>query len=124
MAGQEAAEIQLSTPSHQHAKNQANREKNQVQGGDAIPMLLQPVHVREPLFWLGLRGECDAPIAGAPGCFHHIDHGLMRGFGISVNNDGALWNSLVDGFGNHDPGAGRYKGLRPRWDVLHPGRSK
>ena len=33
-----------------------------------------------------------------------------------------LWNSLVDGFGNHDPGAGRYKGLRPRWDVLHPGR--
>ena len=34
-----------------------------------------------------------------------------------------LWNSLVDGFGNHDPGAGRYKGLRPRWDVLHPGRS-
>ena len=34
-----------------------------------------------------------------------------------------LWNSLVDGFGNHDPGAGRYKGLRPRWDVLHPGRA-
>jgi Eco29kI restriction endonuclease len=34
-----------------------------------------------------------------------------------------LWNSLVDGFGNHDPGKGRYEGLRPRWDVLHPGRS-
>ncbi len=34
-----------------------------------------------------------------------------------------LWNRLVDGFGNHNPGAGRYKGLRPRWDVLHPGRS-
>ena len=34
-----------------------------------------------------------------------------------------LWNSLVDGFGNHDPGGGRYKGLRPRWDALHPGRS-
>lgn len=33
-----------------------------------------------------------------------------------------IWNSLVDGFGNHDPGSGRYKGLRPRWDVLHPGR--
>jgi hypothetical protein len=33
-----------------------------------------------------------------------------------------LWNSLVDGFGNHDPGRGRYAGLRPRWDVLHPGR--
>lgn len=33
-----------------------------------------------------------------------------------------LWNALVDGFGNHDPGKGRYKGMRPRWDVLHPGR--
>lgn len=33
-----------------------------------------------------------------------------------------VWNSLVDGFGNHDPGSGRYNGLRPRWDVLHPGR--
>lgn len=34
-----------------------------------------------------------------------------------------VWNSVVDGFGNHDPGRGRYEGLRPRWDVLHPGRS-
>src|SRR5690606_25169345 len=34
-----------------------------------------------------------------------------------------LWNSMLDGFGNHDPGSGRYKGLRPRWDVLHPGRA-
>jgi hypothetical protein len=33
-----------------------------------------------------------------------------------------IWNRLIDGFGNHDPGAGRYNGLRPRWDVLHPGR--
>lgn len=33
-----------------------------------------------------------------------------------------VWNRLIDGFGNHDPGAGRYAGLRPRWDVLHPGR--
>jgi Eco29kI restriction endonuclease len=34
-----------------------------------------------------------------------------------------LWNSVVDGFGNHDPGAGRHKGARPNWDTLHPGRS-
>jgi hypothetical protein len=33
-----------------------------------------------------------------------------------------VWNSLVDGFGNHDPGSGRHAGMRPRWDVLHPGR--
>ncbi|GHU18300.1 type II restriction-modification system endonuclease [Betaproteobacteria bacterium] len=34
-----------------------------------------------------------------------------------------VWNSLIDGFGNHDPGNGRYNGMRPRWDVLHPGRA-
>ena len=34
-----------------------------------------------------------------------------------------IWNVLIDGFGNHDPGRGRYQGLRPRWDVLHPGRA-
>lgn len=34
-----------------------------------------------------------------------------------------IWNRLIDGFGNHDPGSGRYNGLRPRWDVLHPGRA-
>ena len=34
-----------------------------------------------------------------------------------------VWNHLVDGFGNHDPGSGRYNQLRSRWDVLHPGRS-
>lgn len=33
-----------------------------------------------------------------------------------------VWNSLIDGFGNHDPGGGRYEGMRPRWDVMHPGR--
>lgn len=34
-----------------------------------------------------------------------------------------VWNHTLDGFGNHDPGAGRYGGLRPLWDVLHPGRA-
>lgn len=33
-----------------------------------------------------------------------------------------LWNVALDGFGNHDPGRGRYQGLRPMWDVMHPGR--
>lgn len=33
-----------------------------------------------------------------------------------------LWNSTVDGFGNHDPGSGRYEQARSDWDVLHPGR--
>lgn len=33
-----------------------------------------------------------------------------------------LWNRLIDGFGNHDPGKGRYSQMRSAWDVLHPGR--
>lgn len=34
-----------------------------------------------------------------------------------------LWNHVVEGFGNHDPGAGRYNGKRSPWDELHPGRT-
>jgi len=34
-----------------------------------------------------------------------------------------LWNWRIDGFGNHDPGAGRYNQAKSEWDVLHPGRS-
>lgn len=33
-----------------------------------------------------------------------------------------LWNSSIDGFGNHDPGKGRYNQAKSDWDVLHPGR--
>ncbi len=33
-----------------------------------------------------------------------------------------LWNSVLDGFGNHDPGSGRYGQAKSDWDVLHPGR--
>lgn len=33
-----------------------------------------------------------------------------------------LWNTVVDGFGNHDPGKGRYDQAPSQWDVLHPGR--
>lgn len=34
-----------------------------------------------------------------------------------------LWNVVVEGFGNHDPGSGRASGRKPNWDVLHPGRT-
>lgn len=33
-----------------------------------------------------------------------------------------LWNAVIGGFGNHDPGSGRYNQARSEWDVLHPGR--
>lgn len=34
-----------------------------------------------------------------------------------------VWNRVLDGFGNHDPGRGRYSGKMPFWDCVHPGRS-
>ncbi len=34
-----------------------------------------------------------------------------------------VWNQIVDGFGNHDPGSGRYKQQRSPWDMIHPGRT-
>ena len=33
-----------------------------------------------------------------------------------------LWNTRLDGFGNHDPGKGRYEQAKSDWDVIHPGR--
>jgi hypothetical protein len=33
-----------------------------------------------------------------------------------------LWNTAVDGFGNHDPGRGRYEQAKSDWDVIHEGR--
>lgn len=34
-----------------------------------------------------------------------------------------IWNTTLDGFGNHDPGSGRYNQKRSPWDVVHPGRA-
>nr|VFJ92497.1 MAG: Eco29kI restriction endonuclease [Candidatus Kentron sp. H]VFJ93394.1 MAG: Eco29kI restriction endonuclease [Candidatus Kentron sp. H]VFK00199.1 MAG: Eco29kI restriction endonuclease [Candidatus Kentron sp. H] len=47
---------------------------------------------------------------------------IALGESLLIAKFGPLWNNLIDGFGNHDPGQGRHAGLRPRWDVLHPGR--
>jgi hypothetical protein len=33
-----------------------------------------------------------------------------------------VWNTVIDGFGNHDPGKGRYNQAKSEWDALHPGR--
>lgn len=33
-----------------------------------------------------------------------------------------VWNVVIDGFGNHDPGKGRRAMKRPCWDIVHPGR--
>lgn len=39
-----------------------------------------------------------------------------------IRNFRPVWNVVVDGFGNHDPGKGRIAMIRPRWDTMHPGR--
>ena len=48
---------------------------------------------------------------------------IPLGESLLISRFSPLWNLLVDGFGNHDPGKGRYNGLAPKWDVLHPGRA-
>ena len=39
-----------------------------------------------------------------------------------INHYRPIWNLVLDGFGNHPPGAGRKDMRRPRWDIVHPGR--
>ena len=34
-----------------------------------------------------------------------------------------VWNCLLEGFGNHDPGKGRKDMITPAWDWYHPGRT-
>jgi hypothetical protein len=34
-----------------------------------------------------------------------------------------IWNLKIDGFGNHDPGSGRYNQKKSLWDILHQGRN-
>jgi Eco29kI restriction endonuclease len=33
-----------------------------------------------------------------------------------------LWNTGMDGFGNHTPGKGRFEQAKSHWDVIHVGR--
>lgn len=47
---------------------------------------------------------------------------IPLGESLLIQRHRPIWNSLIDGFGNHDPGSGRYNGARPNWDTLHPGR--
>lgn len=48
---------------------------------------------------------------------------IPLGESLMIAKFSPIWNNLIDGFGNHDPGKGRYQGMRTRWDVLHPGRA-
>ena len=48
---------------------------------------------------------------------------IPLGESLPIAQFSPIWNKLVDGFGNHDPGKGMYNQIRSRWDTLHPGRS-
>lgn len=47
---------------------------------------------------------------------------IPLGESLIISKFRPLWNVLLEGFGNNDPGAGRYNGARPLWDHIHPGR--
>lgn len=48
---------------------------------------------------------------------------IPLGESLLIGRFAPVWNTLVDGFGNHAPGSGRVSGVLSRWDTLHPGRS-
>lgn len=47
---------------------------------------------------------------------------IPLGESLLITRFSPIWNKLIDGFGNHDPGKGRYGQKRSKWDTLHPGR--
>jgi len=58
--------------------------------------------------WCSLQGELEYIIPG-------VEIKLIKTFE-------PLWNCIIDGFGNHNPGEGRLNQKRSKWDVLHAGR--
>lgn len=48
---------------------------------------------------------------------------IPLGESLLISRYTPVWNALVDGFGNHNPGRERATGLRSRWDTIHPGRT-
>jgi hypothetical protein len=48
---------------------------------------------------------------------------IPLGESLLIEKTRPLWNVIVDGFGNHDPGKGRHEQQLSSWDTLHPGRN-
>ena len=47
---------------------------------------------------------------------------IPMGETLLIQKFAPVWNVVVEGFGNHDPGKGRRSGKKSAWDILHPGR--
>lgn len=56
-------------------------------------------------------------------CLVVDDIWIPLGESLLIEMFSPIWNKLIDGFGNHDPGSGRHNQQKSPWDVLHPGRS-
>jgi len=48
---------------------------------------------------------------------------IPLGESLLISGFSPVWNIVIDGFGNHDPGGGRYQQQRSPWDMIHPGRA-
>ena len=48
---------------------------------------------------------------------------IPLGENVLIEKFQPLWNRVIDGFGNKDPGARRATQYRSSWDVLHSGRA-
>ena len=47
---------------------------------------------------------------------------IPLGESLLIERFSPIWNTRIDGFGNHAPGSGRRNQAQSPWDVLHPGR--
>ncbi len=58
-------------------------------------------------------------------CFRSLvvdDIWIPLGENMMIEQFKPIWNLVIDGFGNKDPGMRRSTQYRSSWDVLHPGR--
>lgn len=56
-------------------------------------------------------------------CLVVDDIWIPLGENMLIENFRPVWNMIVDGFGNKDPGRRRATQYKSPWDVLHPGRA-
>ncbi|MCY4341094.1 MAG: Eco29kI family restriction endonuclease [Gammaproteobacteria bacterium] len=47
---------------------------------------------------------------------------IPLGESLLIDRFSPIWNKVVEGFGNNDPGKNRYNQARSPWDTIHPGR--
>jgi hypothetical protein len=108
-----------------------------------------PIYVGKAIPAGGRRGGLGLSIAPGPALYNRLaEHGqsveeatnlaredfhcrylvvddiwIPLGEALLIQRFAPIWNTSLDGFGNHDPGSGRYNQKRSPWDVVHPGRS-